>query len=84
MREAAVGLVWGRYFQALLSLARSHLSARIRSREDEEDVLQSVYKSFCHRQRRGDFNLAIRGQLMIGEGYRFRESMTDSAYFLPC
>ena len=63
MREVAARLVWGRYFQELLALARNHLSARIRSREDEEDVLQSMYKSFCLRQRRGDFDLANRDQL---------------------
>jgi RNA polymerase sigma factor (sigma-70 family) len=63
LREAAARLVWGRYFQELLVLARNHLSARIRCREDEEDVLQSMYKSFCSRQRRGDFDLASRDQL---------------------
>jgi DNA-directed RNA polymerase specialized sigma24 family protein len=63
VREVAARLVWGRYFQELLSLARNHLSARIRSREDEEDVLQSMYKSFCLRQRRGDFDLTNRDQL---------------------
>jgi DNA-directed RNA polymerase specialized sigma24 family protein len=63
VREVAARLVWGRYFRELLSLARNHLSARIRCREDEEDVLQSMYKSFCLRQRRGDFDLANRDQL---------------------
>jgi RNA polymerase sigma factor (sigma-70 family) len=63
VREVAARLVWGRYFQELLALARCHLSARIRSREDEEDVLQSMYKSFCIRQRRGDFDLANRDEL---------------------
>jgi hypothetical protein len=63
VREVAARLVWGRYFQELLVLARNNLSARIRSREDEEDVLQSMYKSFCVRQRRGDFDLANRDQL---------------------
>jgi DNA-directed RNA polymerase specialized sigma24 family protein len=63
VREAAARLVWGRYFRELLSLARNHLSARIRGREDEEDVLQSMYKSFCIRQWRGDFDLANRDQL---------------------
>ncbi len=63
VREAAARLVWGRYFQELLALARNHLSARIRCREDEEDVLQSMYKSFCARQRRGDFDLANRDEL---------------------
>ncbi|MGP0069031.1 MAG: ECF-type sigma factor [Isosphaeraceae bacterium] len=63
VREVAARLVWGRYFKELLALARNHLSARIRCREDEEDVLQSMYKSFCARQRRGDFDLASRDQL---------------------
>jgi DNA-directed RNA polymerase specialized sigma24 family protein len=63
VREVAARMVWGRYFQELLSLARNNLSARLRSREDEEDVLQSMYKSFCLRQRRGDFDLANRDQL---------------------
>jgi RNA polymerase sigma factor (sigma-70 family) len=63
VREVAARLVWGRYFRELLALARSHLSARIRSREDEEDVLQSMYKSFCIRQRRGDFDLTNRDEL---------------------
>ena len=63
VRELAARLVWGRYFQELLALARSHLSARIRGREDEEDVLQSMYKSFCLRQHRGDFDLSNRDEL---------------------
>jgi RNA polymerase sigma factor (sigma-70 family) len=63
LREIAARLVWGRYFQELLALARNQLSARIRCREDEEDVLQSMYKSFCIRQRRGDFDLANRDEL---------------------
>jgi RNA polymerase sigma factor (sigma-70 family) len=63
VREVAARLVWGRYFRELLALARNHLSARIRRREDEEDVLQSMYQSFCARQRRGDFDLASRDEL---------------------
>jgi RNA polymerase sigma factor (sigma-70 family) len=63
VREVAARLVWGRYFRELLALARNHLSARIRRREDEEDVLQSMYQSFCARQRRGDFDLAGRDEL---------------------
>jgi DNA-directed RNA polymerase specialized sigma24 family protein len=63
VREVAARLVCGRYFQELLVLARNHLSARIRCREDEEDILQSMYKSFGIRQRRGDFDLANRDEL---------------------
>jgi RNA polymerase sigma-70 factor (ECF subfamily) len=63
VRELAARLVWQRYFQELLTLARSHLSARIRGRENEEDVLQSMYKSFFLRQRQGGFDLASRDEL---------------------
>jgi RNA polymerase sigma factor (sigma-70 family) len=62
-REAAARQIWERYFHALLGLARNHLAQRVRRREDEEDVLQSMYKSFCLRQQRGDFDLAGRDQL---------------------
>jgi hypothetical protein len=63
VREHAARLVWVRYFQQLLLLARNRRSTRIRSREDEEDVLQSMYKSFCIRQCRGDRDLANRAEL---------------------
>jgi RNA polymerase sigma factor (sigma-70 family) len=63
VREAAARQIWQRYFGALLALARRHLDARVRRREDEEDVLQSMYWSFCQRQQRGDFDLASRDQL---------------------
>jgi RNA polymerase sigma factor (sigma-70 family) len=63
VRDAAARLIWERYFRALLDLARRHLDRRVRRREDEEDVLQSMYKSFCLRQQRGDFDLAGRDSL---------------------
>jgi RNA polymerase sigma factor (sigma-70 family) len=62
-REMAARLIWLRYFRDLLELARNNLDRRIRRREDEEDVLQSMYKSFCLRQQRGDFDLAGRDAL---------------------
>src|SRR5271157_4853009 len=62
-REAAARRIWERYFTALLGLARKHLDDQVRRREDEEDVLQSMYKSFCLRQQRGDFDLAGRDEL---------------------
>jgi DNA-directed RNA polymerase specialized sigma24 family protein len=54
VRDAAAREIWQRYFKALLALARKHLSQRIRRRADEEDVLQSMYKSFVARQQQGD------------------------------
>src|SRR5271155_926712 len=62
-RDIAARLIWRRYFRDLLELARSNLNKRIRRREDEEDVLQSMYKSFCLRQRQGEFDLAGRDEL---------------------
>jgi RNA polymerase sigma-70 factor (ECF subfamily) len=62
-REEAARLIWRRYFPALLGLARGHLSRRVRRREDEEDVLQSMFASFCRRQARGDFDLRGRDAL---------------------
>src|SRR3954470_11969746 len=62
-REGAARLIWGRYFPALLGLARGHLDRRVRLREDEEDILQSMFASFCRRQARGDFDLHGRDAL---------------------
>ncbi len=62
-REMAALLIWRRYFRDLLELARSNLNKRVRRREDEEDVVQSMYKSFCLRQQRGEFELAGRDAL---------------------
>src|SRR5271155_4339791 len=62
-RDMAARLIWLRYFRDLLELARKNLNRRIHRREDEEDVLQSMYKSFCLRQQRGEFDLAGRDAL---------------------
>ncbi len=62
-RDLAARLIWRRYFRDLLELARNNLNRRIRRREDEEDVLQSMYKSFCLRQQRGEFDLSGRDAL---------------------
>jgi RNA polymerase sigma factor (sigma-70 family) len=62
-RELAALLIWRRYFRDLLELARKNLNQRIRRREDEEDVVQSMYKSFCLRQQRGEFDLSGRDAL---------------------
>jgi len=63
LREDAARRVWERYVPALLDLARHHLDRRLLHREDEEDVLQSMYASFCLRQQRGSFELFGRDDL---------------------
>ena len=47
VRDMAASLIWQRYFRDLLDLARKNLDRRVRRRTDEEDVLQSMFKSFC-------------------------------------
>jgi DNA-directed RNA polymerase specialized sigma24 family protein len=63
IRNVAASLIWQRYFHSLLELARSNLDARVRQRTDEEDVAQSMFRSFCLRQQRGEFDLAGRDEL---------------------
>lgn len=63
VRDEAARLIWVRYLDRLLGLARAHLSRQVRRREDEDDVLQSVFGSFCRRQGRGDFDLKGRDAL---------------------
>ena len=63
VRNAAARLIWDRYFRDLLTLARKNLDKRLHRRTDEEDVALSMFKSFCLRQQRGEFDLAGRDQL---------------------
>jgi RNA polymerase sigma factor (sigma-70 family) len=63
VRNAAARMIWERYFRDLLTLARKNLDKRIRVRTTEEDVIQSMFKSFCMRQQRGEFDLAGRDEL---------------------
>jgi RNA polymerase sigma factor (sigma-70 family) len=62
-RDEAARIIWRRYFPELLRMARNHLDQKIRQREDEEDILQSMYKSFVVRQQRGEFDIKGRDQL---------------------
>jgi RNA polymerase sigma-70 factor (ECF subfamily) len=55
--QAAAALVVDRYTHRLVALARGKLDGRIRQKEDAEDVLQSVFKSFFHRFGMGQFQL---------------------------
>jgi hypothetical protein len=64
LRRQAEAEIWRRYFPQLLALARRSLDARTRRREDEEDILQSMYNSFCARLKRGEFELEGRNDLV--------------------
>jgi RNA polymerase sigma-70 factor (ECF subfamily) len=61
--EAAAALVVEEYARRLVALARNHLDRRILRKEDPEDVLQSVFKSFFHRCAGGQFRLDSREDL---------------------
>jgi DNA-directed RNA polymerase specialized sigma24 family protein len=52
-REEAARVIWDHFEGRLRSLVRRHLDNRIRRREDEQDILQSMYASFCHGQLEG-------------------------------
>lgn len=54
--EEAAALVFNRFTQRLIALARGRLGQRLRQKVDPEDVLQSVYKSFFLRQAQGQFD----------------------------
>jgi RNA polymerase sigma factor (sigma-70 family) len=63
VRDMAASLIWQRYFRDLLELARKNLDRRVRRRADEEDVVLSMFHSFCARQGRGEYDLANRDDL---------------------
>jgi RNA polymerase sigma-70 factor (ECF subfamily) len=52
-RDEAARVIWDHFEARLRSLVRRHLDNRIRRREDEQDILQSMYASFCHGQLEG-------------------------------
>jgi RNA polymerase sigma-70 factor (ECF subfamily) len=60
---AAAEAVVRRYARRLIALARARLGARLRGKEDPEDVVQSAYKSFFVRHAGGRFTLGDWGGL---------------------
>ena len=63
VRDEAARVIWDRFAARLQALARRHLDNRIRRREDEHDILQSMYASFCVGQREGNASPASREEL---------------------
>jgi RNA polymerase sigma-70 factor (ECF subfamily) len=49
--------VFQRFTRRLIGLARARLGKRIDHKEDPEDVIQSVFRSFFLRQRAGEFDI---------------------------
>jgi RNA polymerase sigma-70 factor, ECF subfamily len=56
--QGAATEVFRRFADRLVALARTKLDARIRRKEDPEDVVQSVYGSFFNRYHAGKLDLA--------------------------
>src|SRR5262245_38944075 len=56
--EEASRLLVLRYTQTLLGIAHRALSPALRAKVDAEDVVQSVYRSFCGRLAGGSLALA--------------------------
>ena len=53
----AAALLWQRYADRLIALARQHLDERLRGKVDPEDVLLSVMRSFYRRHGEGGWDL---------------------------
>ena len=53
--EAAAELVVRKFGRRLIGLAAARLPAPVRAKEDEDDAVQSAFKSFFHRQKQGEF-----------------------------
>jgi RNA polymerase sigma-70 factor (ECF subfamily) len=62
-RDEAARIIWERFAPRLKLLVRRHLDNRIFRREDEHDVLQSMFASFCAGQCRGSKAPASREEL---------------------
>src|SRR5262245_32980185 len=61
--QQAAHVLFDRYADQLIALARSHLSAKMSQRIDPEDVVQSVYRSFFDRARKGTFEFENGGDI---------------------
>jgi RNA polymerase sigma-70 factor (ECF subfamily) len=62
-RDEAARIIWERFASRLQSLVRRHLDNRVRRREDEQDILQSMYSSFCIGQLEGKTAPTSRSEL---------------------
>jgi RNA polymerase sigma-70 factor (ECF subfamily) len=49
--------VFARYAARLVAVADRHLSRKLAGREDGEDVVQSVFRTFFRRSARGEFRI---------------------------
>lgn len=62
--EAAAKILFDRFVERLLMLARRRLSQRLASRVDPEDIVQSVFRTFFERLRNDEFTIDDQDDLM--------------------
>ena len=55
--DQAAKLLVDRYSRRLIVLAEKHLSKKLATRVDAEDIVQSVFHTFFRRAARGDFHI---------------------------
>lgn len=55
--QDAAALIFGRHLSRLVAMARTRVVASARGKEDPEDVVQSVYRSFLQADRTSPFDL---------------------------
>jgi eukaryotic-like serine/threonine-protein kinase len=55
--ESASAVLFGRYLEKLIRLARSRISPQLSRRIDPEDIVHSVYRSLFVRLRAGEYSL---------------------------
>ena len=53
--QAAAAAVVKKYARRLIGLAATRLPTSVRAKEDEDDAVQSAFKSFFNRQKKGEF-----------------------------
>lgn len=61
--EQAARELYERYVDRLLALARKRISQRMASRVDPEDIVQSVFRTFFGRVKKGQFRIADQDDL---------------------
>jgi RNA polymerase sigma-70 factor, ECF subfamily len=61
--DTAAREVFDRYVERLLGLAKRRIGARMNSRLDPEDVVQSVFRSFFSRMKNDQFQINVENDL---------------------
>ena len=52
--------VFDQYVDRLVAMARKRISLRLAGRIDPEDIVQSVFRTFFHRAKQGQFQFSTR------------------------